>query len=279
MNTCYICNSNRVIFYKKVGPFTLLHCKECGLRWVDKSVEHNLSIYDKSYFNNNSKIGYNNYLKDEATHRKNAKRILNMANKIKALSGLRILDIGCAFGYLLDEARKLAHCQTKGVELSNYAYEYAKNKFGLDILNLELKNNTFPPKTFDIIFMIGTIEHLAHPKETLAIIKSIIKPNGLLILTTIDTKGFFPLYAIKPPEHLFYFNHDNLTQLLKQNGFGILRIKPHFSSYYLYDIFYRIGEFASLKVLNYFSKLTEKILPQLNFNIPTNEMLVIAKVL
>lgn len=188
------------------------------------------------------------------------------------------MDIGCAFGYLLDEAKKLANCQTKGVELSNYAYEYAKNKLGLDVLNSELKNSSFPFKTFDIIFMIGTIEHLAHPKETLSTIKNIIKPNGLLIITTIDTKGFLPLYTIKPPEHLFYFNHSNLIQLLKQRNFEILKIKPHFSSYYLYDIFYKLGEFASLKPLSRVSRLIEKLFPRLNFNIPTNEMLVIAKV-
>ena len=277
MNTCYICNSNKVVIFKRIGPFTILYCKMCGLKWVDKAMEQTSLNYDKTYFNNNSKIGYNNYLKDELTHRKNAKKILNMVSRIRALSDLKILDIGCAFGYLLDEANKLANCQVKGVELSSYAYEHAKDKFGLDILNSELKNNSFPPKTFDIVFMIGTIEHLAHPKETLSAIKNIIKPNGLLIVTTMDTGGFFPVYAIKPPEHLFYFNHDNLTQLLQQNGFKILKIKPHFSSYYLYDIFYRLGEFTSLKILNRLSRLIEKLFPQLNFNIPTNEMLVVAE--
>ncbi|MFH1442335.1 MAG: class I SAM-dependent methyltransferase [Candidatus Omnitrophota bacterium] len=277
MSACYICKSNKAVVYKKTGLFTIFHCKECGLKWVDKALEQATSFYDMGYFNNNSTIGYNSYLKDEINHRKNAKKILNMVSKIRLLSGLKILDIGCAFGFLLDEAKKQANCQVQGVEISNYAYEYAKNKFCLDVLNSELKNNSFLPNTFDIIFMIGTIEHLTNPKETLSNIKNILKPDGLLIITTIDTKGFFPLYAIKPPEHLFYFNHNNLTQLLKQEVLEIIKIQPHFSSYYLYNIIYRLGEFTSLEFLRRASMLIEKLLPQLNFNIPTNEMFVIAK--
>lgn len=275
-NNCYICESKKIEPYKEVDSFLVYRCRDCKFLWVkDIDRQKIVSFYNQSYFYNDSKIGYKNYLADEKNHRKNARGIINTVSRIKDLTGSRILDLGCAYGFLLDEAKKIKKCEAYGIEINNDAYEYAKNNLLLKVTNCELDSCNFEPDFFDAVFLIGTLEHLVFPKETLAIIHDILKPDGLLVITTIDTRGLFPLYSIKPPEHLYYFNHNNLLTLLDNLGYKGLLNKTYFVSYQAHDLCHRIGEFLSLPVFRF---IPDKFKNLLNFpvKIPTNEIIVIA---
>lgn len=275
---CYICRSDKVELYKQANGFAVSKCNGCGLLWVDNADPKGIAaFYNQQYFNKKSKMGYKNYLADEKNHRKNARNILRTVNNTKDLTELRILDIGCAFGFLLDESRKLKHCDVYGVELSSYAYGYGKNKLGLNISNCEFSSANFASEFFDVVFLIGTIEHLVYPKESLNNIYRILRPDGLLVITTIDTKGMIPLYSIKPPEHIFYFNHNNLSLLLKEMNFETLVNKLYFVNYRLGDLIYRLGEFLSLSFFDHLSKFVGKAFGETSVKIPTNEIIIIAK--
>ena len=275
---CSICESLATSLKKKVNGANIYKCRKCGLKWADGISETEItSLYSKAYFNNDSKIGYKNYLADEESHRKNAQNILNALDKINNINGARILDIGCAAGFLLDEVRKKKNCDIFGIELSSYLCEYARNRLNLNVLNCDLNSCSFTPRYFDVVFLIGTMEHLLYPKDTLIAIKSILKPDGLLVLTTIDISGLLPFYSIKPPEHIFYFNHNNLRILLNKIGLGIISNRTHFSNYRLHDLLHRLSEFLSIPVLGRIIKSAKKIIPNVNVKIPTNEMFVIAK--
>ncbi|TAM36226.1 class I SAM-dependent methyltransferase [bacterium] len=274
---CYLCNSDKTFLYKEINGSLIYSCKNCGLKWVINNAMDLKDLYTENYFNCNSKIGYQNYLRDELNHRKNAQNMLKFIGKFKKLENLKVLDVGCAFGFLLDEARNLAGCDTFGNELSDYAYKYAKEKLKLNVSNSALTPGCYPENSFDIVFMIGTIEHLNSPKETINTARHILKPDGLLVITTIDIAGKFPLYSLKPPEHLFYFNHKNLSRLLRGSNFEILKVKTYFSHYYLYDLVYKIGEFASFKFLSPLSGFIKRKFPKLNLKIPTNEIIIVAR--
>lgn len=275
---CYICESTKTSIYKRINGFTVYRCKKCDLKWVDGiGTDDIVSFYDEGYFNNDSKTGYKNYLADEGNHRRLARNILYIVDRIRDLNKARILDVGCALGFLLDEARRSKYCDVCGVELSRYAYEYAKNELGLNVINSELKSSHLDSDSFDAVFMIGTLEHLISPKDTIAIINRILKRDGLLVLTTLDTAGLFPLYSIKPPEHLFYFNHNNLLFLLNNLGFEISLRRTHFAYYYLHDLFHRLSEFLSLSFLSSISRMIRERIPNVYIKIPTNEVILVAK--
>lgn len=274
---CYICNSSKVKSYSEVNGFVVAKCHACGLLWVININKNDVeSFYNGSYFNNESKIGYRNYLNDEENHRENAKRILGIVNRIKDLGNLKILDIGCAFGFLLDEARSLGTCDAYGIEISRYAREYAAKKLGLTNIDEDDEMRNAKSDFFDVVFLIGTLEHLVSPKKTLRNITRVLKQGGVLVITTIDTKGIVPLYSIKPPEHIFYFNHNNIISLLNEAGFKIILKKPYFVRYYLHDLFYRLGEFLSVPFLNHLSKIMHKFM-NISVTIPTNEMILIVE--
>lgn len=275
---CCICESQKIRFYKKAHDFFIYKCEECKLLWIKGIANQDIaSFYGQSYFESDSLIGYKNYLADEKNHRKNARTIIKEVSKIKDLTNLRILDLGCAFGFLLDEAKKTKNCAIYGIEISQYAYEYTKKYLGANIYNCEITSCHFEPNFFDVVFLIGTVEHLISPKDVLNNLGKTLKPGGLLVITTLDTNGLIPLYSLKVPEHPFYFNHNNLSLLLSKLGYKTVLRKTYFANYHLYDLFHRLDEFLSLRFLGSFSWLTEKIFPNFSVKIPTNEMIIIAR--
>jgi 2-polyprenyl-3-methyl-5-hydroxy-6-metoxy-1,4-benzoquinol methylase len=185
--------------------------------------------------------------------------------------------VGCAYGFLLDEARKFKKCDTYGIELSEYSYRYAKERLGLDVVNSEINQTIFKNNLFDVVFLIGTIEHLSSPRTMIAQINRILKNEGLIVLTTIDTSGVLPFYSFKPPEHLFYFNRKNIHLFMNEMGFKKIICKAYFNNYFLYDIFHRLKEFSSLGLFEIISKKIKNILPFFSIIIPTNEMILIFK--
>lgn len=278
---CYICGSSSVSVKQNVGPYPVMFCKDCGLLWVyDITEQQIIDFYTDEYFNSkNSVIGYNDYLADELLHRKNAANIIRKTQKSIKEDHPTALDVGCAYGFLMDEANKLGQ-EVTGLELNQEAYSYATQKLKLKVLNKNLLDSNFDEGSFDVAYIIGTIEHLMDPAKCLQEIYRIMKAGGIVVITTMDTKGIFPLYSLKPPEHLFYFSHDNLNNLLTKTGFYTEKVSLHFSYYRMKDVFYRLEQFAINKrvpLLPFFFRQLAKLLMDVTLKIPTNEMLVIAR--
>jgi len=115
-----------------------------------------------------------------------------------------------------------------GVELSIWASEYAKEKFGLKIYNMPLEEAGFSDQYFDIVIMQDTIEHLQHPSRTLLEISRILKAGGILYINTPDIESFISKilkakwWGINQ-FHLYYFSKRSLRELLKVSGFRVLK--------------------------------------------------------
>jgi 2-polyprenyl-3-methyl-5-hydroxy-6-metoxy-1,4-benzoquinol methylase len=278
VSACYVCRSEDVRLHGNANGFDVYKCRRCKLLWVDcESYGTRIrDFYSESYFTSESQMGYNNYAFFEDIHRENAREILKVLDKVKDISRLRVLDVGCACGFYLDEFKKRKGCSTYGVEVSDYAAERA-SRLGLNVTGGEFNTSMFEADFFDAAFLIGTVEHLTDPRKVLKDISTVLKPGGLLMITTIDTKGLIPIYAIKPPEHLYYFSHDNLAMLLGKHGYEVLLRRTHFSRFCLHDLFHRLDKFWSLSFFSVLSRLFLKFFPGLRVRIPTNEMIVIAE--
>lgn len=278
--TCYLCNTQNTQFYQKISGFPVYKCNACNLLWVPSEYINDNDIkkfYSESYYHSNLKTGYKDYVSNELLHRKNALNIINIVDGYKKLSPKKVLDIGCAYGFLLDELKKRKQCDVYGIESSEYSAHYATSKLGLNVINSAVNYDLFEKDFFDFIFLIGTIEHLQDPTEMLKYIQYFLKPEGILVITTIDTKGIIPLYMIKPPEHLFYFNHSNIMNLLNKNGFSKVVIRPYFANYFLHDLFMRLKDFTSWNFLGVISQKIAHHFPRFFLKIPTNEMIIIVK--
>ena len=114
------------------------------------------------------------------------KEITNKENKANNnLEGKKYIDLGCKDGYLLDKAKDLGY-QVHGVDISvNIVNELSKQGFSMK--KLDLNNHlSYPDNYFNIVTCLQVIEHLTNPEFLLTEIYRILKPNGIVILSTPD---------------------------------------------------------------------------------------------
>ncbi|MBW2976429.1 class I SAM-dependent methyltransferase [Candidatus Woesearchaeota archaeon] len=232
---CNLCNSVSTRKLMNVNGFTVVKCKKCGLVYVNPRLKEKKlhEIYNKEYFENpalngsrSSFCGYGEYLKEKGNIQSTFNRRLKKINKFSKRG--KLLDVGCAFGFFLELAKKDGW-DVKGLEISKYAYAYAKEKLKLPAVNKTLEKARFKANSFGVVTLFDVIEHLPDPKSTLKEVRRILKPQGLVVITTPDIgsitakilwKNWEEVKRVR--EHIYYFSKDTLKKLLESLGFKVL---------------------------------------------------------
>ena len=213
------------------GEFKVEECKHCGViathpQLSSKEVE---KYYPENY------LSYPSAIEDERSWFKKIDRQFGVEKRCRAVikrsgkaSG-KVLDIGCATGVFLN-GMKQHGWKCYGIEPSNFASEYATNRFGLNVFYGYLEDGFFEDNFFDVITLWDVFEHLSEPVETLHIISKILKPGGLLVITTPNANSWdrkiFGQYWVgwEVPRHYHVFTPKTITGLLKLSNFYILNI-------------------------------------------------------
>jgi SAM-dependent methyltransferase len=88
-----------------------------------------------------------------------------------------------------------------------------------------LQQAQFESDSFDVITLMDVIEHLANPLELASEIFRILRPGGVLFLTTPNFGSLFVklygahAYGIGPDDHASYFQPGTIRRLLSHSGF------------------------------------------------------------
>ncbi len=143
----------------------------------------------------------------------------------------RLLDVGCGAGTVLEAARR-ALWEAEGVEVSRPAVEHLRAQ-GFAIFHGELAEARYPENHFDVVIASEVIEHLPDPRVLLREAARVLRPGGLLWATTPHSRGAsaralgIGWSVVCPPEHLHLFSRRGLKNLLKETGFGRVRVATH----------------------------------------------------
>ena len=143
----------------------------------------------------------------------------------------KLMDLGCGLGYFLDGVVKDNTFSALGVDVSEEAIDYVKNRFGYSVLN-EDKLNTITPHSYDVITQWHVLEHVHLLNERMQQLKSILKPSGTLFIAVPNSnswdakhyKEFWDGYDV--PRHLYHFNQKSFGLLMEKHGFEVLETKP-----------------------------------------------------
>jgi 2-polyprenyl-3-methyl-5-hydroxy-6-metoxy-1,4-benzoquinol methylase len=163
------------------------------------------------------------YVAEEAARRATCRKLLAAVSPYLAGDGPPlILDVGCGVGLLLDEARRRGW-GTQGVELSDWGVRRARH-LGLEEAGLE-------PGSFDAVFMVDVLEHLADPVRTLSRVSQVLRPGGVLCVVTPNAASAAARVLGRRwwgmlPGHVVLFPHRHLCELLGTLGFGIRSQRP-----------------------------------------------------
>jgi SAM-dependent methyltransferase len=187
--------------------------------------------------------GYSSYLAQEPTLRATFRRLLARMRRL-GMTGGRLLEVGCAYGFFLDEARGDFRWRA-GTEYSPAAAARARlmadavYQGGLDEVPAE--------ERFDCAVLIHVIEHVYRPRELVARLVERLRPGGWVVLAAPDMEGFWrPLLGrrwpfFKVPEHVTYFARPSLTQLLAAAGCRRVEPLPYEGSFALELIAEKLG--------------------------------------
>ncbi|HEX8807083.1 MAG TPA: class I SAM-dependent methyltransferase [Candidatus Aquilonibacter sp.] len=166
-----------------------------------------------------------------------ARRRLRHLHKHKRAG--RLLEIGCAAGTFLRQARD-AGWDVCGIEVSADSAEIARRKFGINVATGTLERGAFAPRSFDAVVLWNVVEHLDDPVLVLALVKEVLKDDGVLVIETPNIDGLFPRlsYGVssdgrfwrhpQPPTHLFEFSKKSLQHVLEAAGMRTIGIADGF---------------------------------------------------
>jgi 2-polyprenyl-6-hydroxyphenyl methylase / 3-demethylubiquinone-9 3-methyltransferase len=159
------------------------------------------------------------------------------AKSMRALDGLRVLDIGCAAGLVSEPMARMGARVTgidPGAELIAAAKTHAASSgLAIDYRTARTEDLGAAHETFDLVLCLEVVEHVPDVRAFVATCTDLVAPGGLLIVSTINrTLKSFAL-AIIGAEYVLRWlprgTHDwnrfvtpgELSGHLAARGFGI----------------------------------------------------------
>jgi len=219
---CNLCRSQRNRPFTRRDGMQVVQCVGCGLVYVNPRLDAE-SIHEHYNSGQSSRIQY--YRDVEVADRRSFAEILDAAEALVPARGA-LLDIGPNIGTCLLLARDRGW-QAQGIEINAEAARYCREERGLDVMTGTLEPGTYPESRFDAVLMGDVIEHLADPLEMMRTVARILKPGGVVLVSTPDIAGWAGrLLQVKPVEHIYYFNPTTISALLGKAGLEVVRIEP-----------------------------------------------------
>ncbi len=204
---------------------TLLSCPGCGLvhRWPLPSPDGRLKEV-RTRENVPSEYAQKQLESKKPLRRWQLRRIQELSPAGK------ILDVGCGFGFFLQEARQ-AGWEVQGIEVSPPEQRYAAGTLALPVQDKPLEEAGLPDDSFDVVTLWEVAEVVADPWKMFSEAFRVLKPGGWLWLRANNARFHLPAlwWEQRPPLswlglrpgifHLYGFSPASLEQALRRKGF------------------------------------------------------------
>ncbi len=246
LNNCPSCNSTSfntclttLDYFLSREEFEIVECMDCKLKFTNPRPGFNDIV---KYYDSPEYISHNTSLKGLLTRLYTLARNFMLKKKFSIVSaytkGNSILDVGCGTGEFLN------FCKSKGfsaygIELNERPRESAKMNFNLDVRE-KITDFIQTGIKFDCISLWHVLEHIHDLKITIAEIKTLLKPGGVLIVALPNCNSWDALHykqywaAYDLPRHLYHFNESSFTRFAEINSLKIVKVLPQvLDSFYI----------------------------------------------
>ena len=228
---CPICFSSEVWTCAQIPGNVVRSCSRCKCRYLnqfsDDEASHPVRRVLRSHLPQAEPIDETH--SDSARDKTSARRVAAMRKQLT--SRARILEVGVrdgAFG--IAAGREYEYV---GIDSAPTVARQARGR-GLEVYCATLANFVNTGPAFDGIALFHGLESIADPHDALARMKDLLKPGGLLFLTTFDTEGLLYLLTERKRmaqnfrTRLILYSRSALIELLENSGFEIETIGPDF---------------------------------------------------
>lgn len=143
------------------------------------------------------------------------------------VAGKRVLDAACGEGYGSHLLAGTA-ADVVGVDISEQAVQHARSRYGQRTnLRFELGDASslpFADASFDFVVSFETLEHLAAQDALIAGFLRVLKPDGILLVSSPDKRNYSELAGFRNEFHVRELYREELHALL-------LKYFPHVRLY------------------------------------------------
>lgn len=146
----------------------------------------------------------------------------------------KILDVGCASGYMTNEISKIMPQATlTGVDVYSKSLAFGKKVYPqIKFIKADAHQLPFVTSSFDLVICYEVIEHVVNPNIVLKELKRVVKKNGQVIVAMDSGNWLFRIIwfiwentkgKVWQGAHLHPFRHQKLEEIIKKCGFRIKR--------------------------------------------------------
>lgn len=125
---------------------------------ITNGMKKKLKKFGKEYFDGNRSHGYGGYYYNKKFFKKIAKSLIN---HYELNNQSKILDVGCAKGYLMHDLKQyLPKAEIRGIDISSYCKKKAISTVKKNIKICSCNKLPFKNNYFDLVISISTIHNL-----------------------------------------------------------------------------------------------------------------------
>jgi SAM-dependent methyltransferase len=231
---CPLCgSSDHAPLFEKQG-FTFVRCRECRLVFVNPQVREDVVL--EEYRTAETNDLWFDVLTSErqlALDREKFGEVLDLLEPYRGAG--RLLDVGCSIGLFLDLARERGW-DGVGIEFAPRALAYAREEYGLEVLDVPLDEAAFEPESFDAVGLLSVLEHTNEPRRMLGDVARVLRPGGAVyvVVPNVESLACRVLHerarTFDGRNHLVYFSPSTLRDCLDRCGFDTPYVSTKVSS-------------------------------------------------
>jgi SAM-dependent methyltransferase len=214
------------------AQFVLARCTRCSLVFVEHPRTDFDRLYDAAYYAGDGAdrtVDYIGEMANPKTVRTYEWRgiVRAVAHMVPVTPATRWLDFGCGLGGLVRWVREHHLCEIVGYD-DGYAADWMAasgipHVSGTKLAALE--------GSFDVVTAIEVLEHSVDPRRTFEEVAAVLRPGGLLFLTTGNAAAFRDRlgtwsYTAVPDVHVAFYEPSTLVGLMERVG-----LEPVFPGY------------------------------------------------
>ena len=231
---CRICNCETNLIQSEIRKnikYNVVQCLNCK---TIQAVEH-FDEVSPEYINLTKDLISHAHIEQSREHKHAAYNQFVVLFKKMINKDTKIVDIGCGTGGFGEYVKKIG-CSYFGFDASSAQIDYGKSK-GLNVERATtcdeyLSKGLIHIDEINIVSMWDVLEHVRNPQNFLDEVKHLMNPKTYLFISIPNGGAFFWKRSINrimnrdfsfdPWEHVFYYNINSLSLLLKGCGFEIV---------------------------------------------------------
>ena len=232
---CPLCGgSSHSPLFDKQG-FTFVRCTDCRLVFVNPQVREDVVLTEyRTAETNDLWFDVLTSERQLALDREKFGEVLDLLEPYRGEG--RLLDVGCSIGLFLDLARERGWRGT-GIEFAPRALAYARDHYGLEVLDVPLEEAGFEPESFDAVGLLSVLEHTNEPRRMLGDVARVLRPGGAVyvVVPNVESLACRVLHerarTFDGRNHLVYFSPSTLRDCLDGCGFDVPHVTTKVSSF------------------------------------------------